>query len=232
MNVLAGARIAVSALRVNKLRSALTMLGIIIGVGAVITMVAVGAGARVRVAEQIQSLGSNMIVVLNGFGTSGGVRLGSGSNLTITEEDAWAIQREIPLVEAAAPAMRGGAQVVYSNLNWSTIVLGVTPEYFTVREWDVVQGKPLTREDVDGATKVALLGETVARNLFGDTDPLGQVIRIKKVPFTVVGVLDRKGQSTQGQDQDGGKGSLRQAPSGPEHHGRWKAYRLVSDEPA
>ncbi len=202
MNVLAGARIAVSALRVNKLRSALTMLGIIIGVGAVITMVAVGAGARVRVAEQIQSLGSNMIVVLNGFGTSGGVRLGSGSNLTITEEDAWAIQREIPLVEAAAPAMRGGAQVVYSNLNWSTIVLGVTPEYFTVREWDVVQGKPLTREDVDGATKVALLGETVARNLFGDTDPLGQVIRIKKVPFTVVGVLDRKGQSTQGQDQD------------------------------
>jgi putative ABC transport system permease protein len=202
MNLLAGMRIALRALRVNKLRSALTMLGVIIGVGAVITMVAVGAGAKARVAEQIQSLGSNMIVVLNGFGTSGGVRLGSGSNLTITEDDAWAIQREIQLVEAAAPAMRGGAQVVYSNLNWSTIIWGVTPEYFTVREWAMALGKPLTQEDVDGATKVALLGETVARNLFADADPVGQVIRVKKVPFTVIGVLDRKGQSTQGQDQD------------------------------
>ena len=202
MNVWAGARIAVRALRVNKLRSALTMLGIVIGVGAVITMVAVGAGAQARVAEQIQSLGSNMIVVLSGSVTTGGVRLGSGSQLTITEEDAWAIQREIPLVEAAAPTMRGGAQIVYGNLNWATSIQGATPEYFAARDWQVVEGRVLTPEDVDGATKVAVLGQTVTFNLFGDTDPLGQVVRIKNVPFTVVGVLDRKGQSTYGQDQD------------------------------
>jgi len=202
VNVWASARIAVRALRVNKLRSALTMLGIVIGVGAVITMVAVGAGAQARVAEQIQSLGSNMIVVLSGSVTSGGVRLGSGSQLTITEEDAWAIQREIPLVEAAAPTVRGNAQIVYGNLNWATSIQGVTPEYFVARDWPVASGKALSQEDVDGATKVALLGETVAINLFGDSEPVGDVIRIKNVPFMVIGVLDRKGQSTYGQDQD------------------------------
>jgi len=202
MNLWASVRIAVRALRVNKLRSVLTMLGIVIGVGAVITMVAVGAGAQQRVAEQIASLGSNMIVVLSGSSTTTGVRLGSGSQLTITEDDAWAIQREITLVEAAAPSMRGGGQVVYGNLNWATTVHGVTPEYFTARDWDAVLGKTFTQEDVDGATKVALIGQTVAKNLFGDTEPLGQVIRIKKVPFTVIGVLDSKGQTTWGQDQD------------------------------
>jgi putative ABC transport system permease protein len=202
MTLLASAHIAVKALRVNKLRSALTMLGIVIGVGAVITMVAVGAGAQARVAEQIQSLGSNMLVVLSGSVTSGGVRLGSGSQLTITEDDASAIQREIPLVEAAAPTMRGGAQIVYGNLNWATSIQGVTPEYFTARDWQTVSGRTLTQDDVDGATKMALLGQTVTFNLFGDSDPIGQVIRIKNVPFTVVGVLDRKGQTTWGQDQD------------------------------
>jgi putative ABC transport system permease protein len=202
MNLWASARIAVRALRVNKLRSALTMLGIVIGVGAVITMVAVGSGAQARVAEQIASLGSNMIVVLSGSSTASGVRLGSGSQLTITEEDAWAIQREIPLIEAAAPSMRGGGQVVYGNLNWSTQVQGVTPEYFVARDWGVVAGRSLIQEDVDGATKIALVGQTVAENLFGGGDPLEQVIRVKKVPFTIVGVLDRKGQSAWGQDQD------------------------------
>jgi putative ABC transport system permease protein len=154
------------------------------------------------VAEQIQSLGSNMIIVLSGSANAGGVRLGSGSQLTITEDDAWAIQREIPLVEAAAPAMRGGAQIVYGNLNWATSIQGVTPEYFTARDWQVVSGRTLTQDDVDGATKMALLGQTVTFNLFGDSDAVGQVIRIKNVPFTVVGVLDRKGQTTWGQDQD------------------------------
>ncbi len=202
MNVRASAQIAVRALRVNALRSALTMLGIIIGVGAVITMVAVGAGAQARVAEQIQSLGSNLIIVLSGTITSGGVRLGHGTQLTITEDDAWAIAREVPAVQVAAPSIRGTGQVVYGNLNWSTVVQGVTPEYFEAREWDVVAGKPFTREDVDGSAKVALVGQTVAQNLFGDSDPLGQVIRIRKVPFTVIGVLERKGQSTWGQDQD------------------------------
>ncbi len=202
MNVWAGAKIAVRALRVNALRSSLTMLGIIIGVGAVIAMVAVGAGAQARVAEQIQSLGSNLIVVLSGSVTSGGVRLGHGTQLTITEDDAWAIAREVPGAQAVAPSMRGTGQVVYGNLNWSTVVQGATPEYFETREWGVVAGKPFTQEDVDGATKVALLGQTVAQNLFADSDPLGQVIRIRKVPFTVVGILDRKGQNTWGQDQD------------------------------
>ena len=198
----ASARIAVRALRVNKLRSALTMLGIVIGVGAVITMVAVGAGAQARVAEQIQSLGSNMIIVLSGSILSGGVRMGSGSQLTITEDDAWAIQREIPAVAAAAPTSRGGAQVVYGNLNWATGIQGVTLEFFAAREWDVADGRLFSQEEVEGAGKVALVGLTVAGNLFGDSDPLGQVVRIKNVPFTVIGTLERKGQTTFGQDQD------------------------------
>jgi putative ABC transport system permease protein len=200
MNVWASARIAVRALRVNKLRSALTMLGIVIGVGAVITMVAVGTGAQARVAEQIQSLGSNMIIVLSGSAISGGVRMGSGSQLTITEDDAWAIQREIRTVTAAAPTSRGSAQIVYGNLNWATSVQGVTGEFFSAREWDVADGRLFSQ--VDGAAKVALIGQTVAGNLFGESDPLGQVIRIKNVPFGVIGVLQRKGQTTFGQDQD------------------------------
>jgi putative ABC transport system permease protein len=202
MNPLQSARVALRALRVNKLRSALTMLGIIIGVGAVIAMVGVGAGAQARVAEQIQSLGSNLIIVLSGSTTSGGIRLGQGSQLTITEEDSLAIAREIPAVQASAPSMRGTAQVVYGNLNWATGIQGVTPDYSEAREWGVTSGRFLTIEDLDGATKVALLGQTTAQNLFGDLDPLGQIIRIKKVPFSVVGVLDRKGQNSWGQDQD------------------------------
>jgi len=195
-------RIAIRSLRVNKLRSALTMLGIIIGVAAVIAMVGVGAGAQARVAEQIQSLGSNLIIVLSGSATSGGIRLGTGSQLTISEDDATAIAREVPSVQVAAPAVRGTAQVVYGNLNWSTVVQGVTPGYFEARDWPITDGRPITGEDVDGATKVALVGQTTALNLFGESEPLGQIIRIKKVPFTVIGLLDRKGQNSWGQDQD------------------------------
>jgi putative ABC transport system permease protein len=202
MNPLQSARVALRALRVNKLRSALTMLGIIIGVGAVIAMVGVGAGAQARVAEQIQSLGSNLIIVLSGSTTQGGIRLGQGSQLTITEDDAAAIAREIPAVQGAAPSMRGNAQVVYGNLNWGTGIQGVTADYAEVREWPVATGRFISGEDVDGATKVVLLGQTTAQNLFGDSDPLGQIVRIKKVPFTVVGLLDRKGQNSWGQDQD------------------------------
>jgi putative ABC transport system permease protein len=195
-------RIAVRSLRVNKLRSALTMLGIIIGVGAVITMVAVGAGAQARVAEQIQSLGSNLIIVLSGSVTSSGIRMGTGSQQTITEDDSAAIAREVGAVQVSAPSVRGTAQVVSGNLNWSTAIQGVTPDYFEARDWPIVGGRPFAAEDVDGATKVALVGQTTALNLFGDADPVGQIIRIKKVPFTVVGVLDRKGQNSWGQDQD------------------------------
>jgi putative ABC transport system permease protein len=202
MNALQAVRIALRSLRVNKLRSALTMLGIIIGVGAVITMIAVGSGAQARVAEQIQSLGSNLIIVLSGSVTSGGVRMGTSSQQTITEDDATAIARELPAVQAVAPSVRGNAQVVFGNLNWSTGIQGVTADYFEVREWPVVNGRPFGPEDLDGATKVALLGQTTALNLFAEADPVGQIIRIKKVPFTVVGVLDRKGQNSWGQDQD------------------------------
>ena len=202
MSVWQSVRIAVRALRVNKLRSALTMLGIIIGVSAVIAMVGVGAGAQARVAEQIQSLGSNLIIALSGSVTSSGIRLGTGSQLTISEDDASAIAREVPSVQVAAPAVRGTAQVVYGNLNWSTVIQGVTPDYFEARDWPAVDGRQISVEDVDGATKVALVGQTTALNLFGEAEPTGQIIRIKKVPFTVIGMLDRKGQSSWGQDQD------------------------------
>jgi putative ABC transport system permease protein len=195
-------RIAVRALRTNVLRTALAMLGIIIGVGAFIASGAIGAGAQARIAEQIGSLGSNMIVVLSGSISSGGIRLGSGTQLTITEDDAAAIGREIPSVVAAAPSLRGSGQIVYGNQNWATVVQGVTPDYEIVREWPVADGKYLGQEDIDGATKVALVGQTVVDNLFGGTDPIGQIIRIRNVPFTVVGVLARKGQSSWGQDQD------------------------------
>ena len=202
MNLFATLPIAFRALLVNKLRSVLTMLGVIIGVGAVIAMVSVGAGAQARVAAQIQSLGSNLIVILSGSVTSGGVRLGHGSRLTLTEGDSQAIQREISSVQASAPAVRGGAQVVYGNLNWSTVVHGVTPEYFTVRDWEIAEGRAISAQEASGSAKVAILGQTVMQNLFAGTDPIGQIIRIKKVPFTVIGVLAAKGQTGWGQDQD------------------------------
>ena len=202
MNVLASSRIALRALRVNKLRSMLTMLGIIIGVGAVIAMVAIGSGAQARVAEQLQALGANMIFVFPGSTTSGGLRAGAGSSISLTEEDAWTIQRDVQGVVVAAPTMRGSGQLVWGNLNWSTMIVGVTPEYFDARDWPTTSGRVFTQEDVDGAAKVAILGQTVAQSLFGDTDPIGQTVRVKKLLCTVVGVLDSKGQNTFGQDQD------------------------------
>jgi putative ABC transport system permease protein len=200
--LLASLRIALRALLVNKMRSALTMLGIIIGVGAVIAMIAVGSGAQKRIAEQIASMGSNLIMVMSGSSTSGGMRFGAGTVPTLTADDAKAIQTEIPGVKYTAPSINGVAQVVYGNQNWSTIIIGTTPEVIDIREWPVAVGRPFTQQDVDGATKVCLLGRTVAENLFGGIDPVGQIVRIKKVPFNVVGVLAAKGQSTWGQDQD------------------------------
>jgi len=187
---------------VNKLRSTLTMLGIIIGVAAVITMIGVGTGAQARVEEQIKSLGSNLIMLLPGSVTAGGVRMGSGSRNTLTEDDSYAIQREIREVQAAAAQLRGTGQVVAGTNNWSTLFYGVTPEHFEVRNWEIATGKGFDAADLAGSAKVALLGETVARNLFGDGDPVGQTIRVRKVPFVVIGTLGRKGQSLQGQDQD------------------------------
>ena len=202
MTLWAGMRSALRALRVNKLRTALTMLGIIIGVSAVIAMVSVGAGAQGRIAEQIRSMGSNLIVIVPGSQTSGGFRYGLGSQQTLTEDDARAIGVEVPAVEVAAPTVRGSAQVVYGNSNWSTVIQGVTPDYLVAREWSVRNGRMFGQEDVDSAAKVAVVGQTVAEQLFGDSDPVGQTIRIKKVPFALVGVLEAKGQSSFGQDQD------------------------------
>ena len=201
MSLLGLLRVAMRALAVNKLRSALTMLGIVIGVGAVIVMIAVGAGAQARVEEQIRSLGSNLLLILSGSTTAGGVRMGFGSNLTISEDDAAAISREIQET-TAAPALRGTAQIVWGNQNWSTVIFGVTPDYLEVREWDLAAGHAFDASDLSGATKVCLVGQTVARQLFGGGDPLGQQIRIRRVPFTVIGVLDSKGQSMMGTDQD------------------------------
>ena len=184
------------------MRSALTMLGIIIGVAAVIAMVAVGSGATTRIQQQIQSIGSNVIIVLSGSINSGGIRLGSGASQTLSEDDAKAMAAECPAVEATSPTVRGGAQVIYGNNNWATSIQGVTPEYLSIRDYSVESGQPFTSQDVDAATKVALLGRTVVSRLFADADPVGQVIRIKNVPFTVVGVLSAKGQSPTGQDQD------------------------------
>ena len=202
MNLASSIRIALRALRVNKLRSTLTMLGIIIGVAAVITMIAVGAGAQARVEDQIRGLGTNLVILFPGSVTSGGVRMGAGSRSTLTEDDSYAIQREVQGVQAAAPTLRGTGQVIAGNNNWSTVFYGVTPEYFEARNWVVATGKIFDAADLSGSGKVALLGETAARNLFGDLDPVGQVIRIRKVPFIVIGTLERKGQNLLGQDQD------------------------------
>jgi len=199
---LAGLRIALRALMVNKMRSALTMLGIIIGVSAVIAMIAVGSGAKARIAEQIASMGSNLLIVLSGSSTSGGIRFGTGTVPTLTADDAKAILAEIPAVKYVAPNLTGVAQVVFGNQNWSTIINGTFPEVLEIRNWSLASGRPFTQQDIDGATKVCLLGKTVAENLFGGIDPIGQIVRIKKVPFTVVGVLASKGQSTYGTDQD------------------------------
>jgi putative ABC transport system permease protein len=200
--IVASVKIALRALKVNRTRSALTMLGIVIGVAAVIAMVGVGTGATARIQAQIQSIGSNLIIVLPGSLSSNGVRLGTGAVATLTEDDAKAIAAECPSVSAVAPSVRGGVQVVYGSNNWATSVQGVTPDYMTIRDYTMLSGEFFTNQDVDAAAKVAVLGETVVQNLFGNSDPTGQVAIIKNVPFTVVGVLTPKGQSPSGQDQD------------------------------
>src|SRR5271157_1443499 len=203
MNKIAGSiRIALRALKVNRTRSALTMLGIIIGVAAVIAMVGVGSGATARIEQQIQSIGSNLIIVLPGSISSNGVRLGSGAVASLTQDDAKAIATECPSVSAVAPTVRGGVQVVYGNSNWATNAQGVTPDYMTIRDYTMLSGQFFTAQDVDAAANTAVLGETVAQSLFGESDPTGQVVIIKNVPFTVTGVLTPKGQSPTGQDQD------------------------------
>jgi putative ABC transport system permease protein len=192
---------ALHAMRANALRTFLTMLGMMIGVAAVVLMTSIGQGAQFQVEQQIATMGSHMFVILSGTTTSGGLRTGTGSAPTLTMGDAQAIA-ELPSIAAVAPTAPGTAQIVYGPNNWSTAVTGTTPDYLRIRDWDVVAGFPFSDSDVRSATRVALLGATVAQNLFGDEDPVGRTIRIRQSPFIVSGLLARKGQTLTGQDQD------------------------------
>ncbi|MFZ1546939.1 MAG: ABC transporter permease [Candidatus Nitrotoga sp.] len=185
----------------NRLRTFLTMLGMMIGVGAVILILAIGKGAQFLVDQSIASMGSNLFIVLSGSSTSGGIRMGLGATPTLTIGDAQAIA-ELPGISAVAPNAPGTAQLVYGSNNWSTQVIGTTPSYLEVRDWKLSAGYPFSDSDVRSATRVAMLGQTVVKNLFGDEDPVGKTIRIKKSPYQVVGVLAMKGQSLDGRDQD------------------------------
>src|SRR5579859_51334 len=203
MELMATIRLALRALARNKMRATLTMLGIIIGVGAVIAMVALGQGAQEQVQQQIASMGSNMLFVGGGSINSGGLRMGWGNTQTLTRDDVDAIMRECPAVALAAPGTGTGAQVVFGNDNWGTRVNGTEPQYFEIRDWPMAEGTPFTQEDVTLAANVAVIGETVRKNLFGAVAPVGQTIRISNLPFKVVGVLTAKGQSAaMGDDQD------------------------------
>jgi putative ABC transport system permease protein len=195
-------RSALSAIVANALRSLLTMLGIVIGVAAVIAMVAIGSGARNLVDRQIRSLGANLALVTPGNVTQGGARLGAGAASSLTDEDAQAIREEIEGVTAAAPMIRGNAQVVVGANNWNTSVYAVDLDWFDAREWDVEEGRGFDPEEVRRGDIVVLLGRTVARNLFGTENALEQTVRVRNVPFRVVGIMAAKGQSAFGQDQD------------------------------
>jgi putative ABC transport system permease protein len=195
-------RIALRALGRNKLRAFLTMLGIIIGVGAVIAMVAIGEGAKATIRAQIASLGTNVLIVLPGTASQGGVRTGSGGVNTLIESDAKAIAQEVRAVAFVSPALRRPEQIVAGNLNWSTLTQGVAPEFQQIREWQVAEGRFLHEGDMESAAKVAVLGQTVVDQLFGNDDPIDAVIRVRNIPFRVVGVLAPKGQTSQGTDQD------------------------------
>jgi putative ABC transport system permease protein len=202
INIPSTVKISLRALRVNKMRSALTMLGIIIGVAAVITMLAVGKGASNKISEQIATVGSNLIIVLPGSTTTGGIRLGSGAIQNLTRADADAIKSECSAVSTTAPILNGGAQIVYGNQNWATVVYGTDESMVVVRDWTLATGRNFSEQEIRSAAKVCILGQTLVDNLFGNDDPINKAIRIKKVPFTVIGVLEPKGQSMLGQDQD------------------------------
>ncbi len=193
---------ALGAIQANVLRSVLTALGIIIGVAAVIVMISVGAGAQKQVDDVIKKLGSNLVIVVPGTTTSGGARGARGSRRTLTEDDAIAIQNEVPTVKVSAPTVRGSGQIIFGNQNWSTVIRGVTPDYGQAREWEIADGRWFSNDEVRSAAKVALIGETVSESLFGNDNPVGQIIRIKRVPFTVIGTLVGKGETPMGNDMD------------------------------
>ncbi len=192
---------ALRAMAANRMRSALTMLGMVIGVGAVILMLSIGKGVEESVRASIASMGSNLFMVVSGAPQAGGIRMGSGSAPTLTMEDAEAIA-ELAGVVAVAPSSPGTGQVVVGPTNWSTSVSGTTPGYFDVTEWKFARGQSFDASDVRGATRVAVLGQTLADNLFGDEDPMGRTLRINQSPFIVIGIMEPRGQSIDGRDQD------------------------------
>jgi putative ABC transport system permease protein len=204
MNLLLTFRVALRALSRNKMRSILTMLGIIIGVGAVIAMVGIGQGASASIQAQIANLGNNMLIVMSGSQNTGGLRGGAGSTNTLTADDADAIERECPAVQAASPGVRANGQLIFGNQNWlpSAGISGVNQKFPQIRAWPIATGEFFSEADVRNATRVAVLGKTVVDNLFSGGDPIGQQIRVRNLPFKVVGVLSVKGQNQYGQDQD------------------------------
>ncbi|MBS1790414.1 MAG: ABC transporter permease [Acidobacteria bacterium] len=204
MNFLVVFRVAFRALARNKMRSALTMLGVIIGVGSVIAMVSIGQGAQASVQEQIASVGTNLLFVRAGSQNTGGVRSGTdqGGTNTLTVEDIEAIKREVPSVGMASPSVMNRSQIVFGNQNWNTQIQGVSEQYLDIRKWKMQSGTFFTEADVRTAARVAVIGATIADNLFPGIDPVGQMIRVRELPFRVVGVLARRGQDQQGRDQD------------------------------
>ncbi|MCS4308846.1 putative ABC transport system permease protein [Rheinheimera pacifica] len=202
MNSLTLLQVAWVALRVNLLRSILTMLGIIIGVAAVIIMLALGAGARYDVDQQIKSLGGNVFVVFARGRFMGGAREASGSSQGLTEMDAQAIEQQIPEVNVATPTLRASGQLIYGNLNWAPEIHGVDNKIYTAQSWELAEGRSFSDTELASAGRVAVIGQTVKRELFGAADALGQTVRVNKMPVTVIGVLKGKGQNTQGNDQD------------------------------
>jgi putative ABC transport system permease protein len=195
-------RIALRALGRNKMRTILTMLGIMVGIGAVIAAVAIGQGGSSAIQAQLVALGTNLIWIEAGGKNVNGVRTGNGGTKTLTVEDALAIKNEVPEIESVSPSVDGRVQVVYGNENWGTSYRGESPEYLEIRRWDLAEGAPFTEQDVEHATNVCLVGDTVVQTLFPHDDPVGKTIRISNLPFLVAGVMAAKGQSTNGQDQD------------------------------
>jgi putative ABC transport system permease protein len=202
MKLFATLKVAARALKRNKMRTILTMLGMIIGVGAVIAMVSIGNGAKSQVEAQIASLGQNVILIFSGSFTRGGVHSGGFGAGTLSVEDAQAIEREVPGVTIISPELRSGSQVVAGNQNWGTSILGEGQDYLDIRQWPLSQGSMFSEQDVRGANKVAVIGKTISKQLFPDGNVLGQILRIKNVPFVIVGELVPKGLSVMGTDQD------------------------------
>ena len=194
--------IALRAIKANKMRSILTSLGIIIGVAAVIIMLAIGNGAQITIQNEMKSMGTNLIMIRSGTSTSGGKRMGHGSQPTMKASDGNAIEEKIDEIALAAPVLNDSGQIVYGSANWSTSITGTDNRFFEIKDWDLAYGRYFSNTDIKNAGKVAILGTTVVKELFGDVDPLGKTIRIKGIPFTVIGVTTERGQSGPGMDQD------------------------------